>query len=321
VTSTPTRDHTVATTITATPSATKITPANEPITFERKIIEPDAALVELGLACNIEDAIENLRYWFSRKILRTLHDDIVQVNNSFSQVGLEHLSPQSPASFSLFAKAAPVHNGNTIMLTAAGTFQSAARPQTLLDLSQRSPNDPIVQKRMRIERYLSFASLASHRAAVVRRIGEFAEDGLVGAFRWAAGSSILFGGTAAATSSDSSHEDSQILMHLFCAFMDEHLPCEQYYESQPFSAKHFVAFEENPSNRSDSIQIQQVQRQPPYFRLIAEKKIYEVYPGAHNVFHVIVFLVEYLHRHCNGFLGVGNLASPTIDLVSILNTN
>ena len=81
-----------------------------------------------------------------------------------------------------------------------------------------------------------------------------------------------------------------------------------------------MAFEEKPSERSDAIQIQQLLRDPSnYYRLIGGKNIYEVYAGSHNIFHVIVLLVEYVHRHHEGFLGIGNLASPKIDLVSILN--
>lgn len=289
------------------------TPSREPVTLLRQVVAPDAALKELGLFRSIEEISENLRRWFSTKIIQPLHADIEAVTAELVKAKLEHLAPQSPASFSLFTRPPGTVSGlgDSIIMT-AGNFARASKPQTLLDLSQKNPNDPIVQKRLSVERYLSFASLASHRVSVIRRISEMAQESLVQASRWSP--SQLLGVT------EPSNEDAQILIHLFCTFMDKHLPSEHYYDSQPFSSKHFVAFEECPSSRHDAIQIQQLHRQPPYFRLIAEKKIYEVYPGSHNVFHVMVFFLEYVHRNYAGFLGIGNLGSPAIDMVSVLDT-
>jgi hypothetical protein len=283
--------------------------------ISRRLISADAALIELGLACNIEEIAENLRRWFSIKILQPLKQDIDDATRTFNEAGLEHLAPQNPASFSMFSRNS--QNGtvtsDSYILSTTSTFATAAKPQTLLELGQKNPQDPMVQKRLRLERYLSFASLTSHRSAVLRRINELAEDGLTSAFRWTL--SILQQHTSAPTMEN---DDSLILMHLFCTFMDENLPSERYYDSQPFSARHFVALEDNPSMRPGAIQIRQIQRQPPHFRFIAGEKEYEIQQGAHSMFHAIIYMVEYVHRHSNGFLGVGNLASPAFDLIDVL---
>ncbi|PJF17402.1 hypothetical protein PSACC_02786 [Paramicrosporidium saccamoebae] len=305
--------------ITSSEAQTNPTSASSksPATISRKLIPADAALIELGLSCKIEEIAENLRRWFSIKILQPLKQDIDDTTRAFNEAGLEHLAPQNPASFSMFSRNSQSGNvtSGSYILSTTSNFATAAKPQTLLELGQKNPQDPMVQKRLRLERYLSFASLTSHRSAVLRRINELAEDGLTSAFRWTL--SILQQHTSAPSMEN---DDSLILMHLFCTFMDENLPSERYYDSQPFSARHFVALEDNPSMRPGAIQIRQIQRQPPHFRFIAGEKEYEIQQGVHSMFHAIVYMVEYVHRHSNGFLGVGNLASPAFDLIDILNS-
>ena len=107
-----------------------------------------------------------------------------------------------------------------------------------------------------------------------------------------------------------------MLMHLFVKFLDEKLPSEDSTDAQPFSSKHFVGPEESISDRATSIQIQHITRQPAYFRLLAGNTFYETYPR--TPFHVIILMVEYISLRHHGFLGIANLASPAIDLISIL---
>ncbi len=345
----------------------------------RKVIPPDASIQHLGLARNLDDIADVLRKWFCTKIIRPLNDSIALVNEEFAKASLVHLSASHPASFSVFSRAAPslaLGSGSAlatpfpggITSTTAGssqassarspaafiltptTFAAAAKPQTLFELGQKHPDDPLVQKRLAIERYLSFASLSNQRVAVIRRISEMASDSLALSFRsllrqnspplvntLTIGSSegrsdargSAAGGGAGTPSQllqggDSGDgEDAQMLMHLFCVFMDEHLPSEEFNDTQPFSSRYFVPCDEEASSARDIVQIQQTRRQPPSFQLVAQEAIYQAHGGSavQNVLHVIIFFVEYVHLHYGGFLGIANLASPTIDLVSILNSD
>ena len=285
----------------------------------KKVISPDNSLKQLGLLHRIDTVTENLCLWFSVKIIRPLSSSILEISREFSASGLDHLSPQIPASFSMFSKNISGYAGstenNSYILSPPG-FAASAVPQTLLELFHKYPNNELVLKRLHVERYLSFAAIASQRSAVIKRIHEMSADGLFKSLSLMASSLTFY-----TNDSNSCEEDAILLMHLFCSFMDEKLPSEQYMNSQPFSTKHFVSTEEKPSERSDAIQIHQAQRHPPRFRVIAEDKIYEVDSGCRAVFQAIIILVEYLHQNHSGYLGVGNLASPAISLTSILDTD
>lgn len=286
-----------------------------PPSLERRIVSADQTLTDFGLVRTIDTLMDNLRRWILRKIIIPLNRDILEISTAFANSGLGHLSPESPATFSLFSR--PSSSGNGTIMLAAGNFAAAAKPQTLLELSQKYPQDPVVQTRLRLERYLSFASLSSQRAAVIRRLAEIVEDGLISlACKYPLGGK---GPAGAEGTMEHAEDDSQMLVHLFCSFMDEHLPSESFYDPQPFSSCHFVAVDEKPSSSPNAVQIQQVSRHPSHFRLIAGQNIYDVYPGPSSIYHVIVLLVEYLHREQHGFLGVGNLGSPAVELLSILD--
>lgn len=285
--------------------------------FERKYISPDSSIMELGLSCNLEEATENLRSWFTRKILLPLKDDIKIVTEKFAESGLDHLSPSNPASFSLFSRptqTSSAPNSSGAIYFSPSSFSSLPKPQTLFELGQKDPNNVMVQKRIRIERFLSFSSLMSQRVAVIRRINEMADDNLANCLRW--NLSVL---RPLSSTPDGGNDDVQILTQLFCSFMDENLPSDNYFESHPFSSRYFVAQDDKPSSKPEAIQLHQTSSNPPHFRLIAECKIFDTHTGFGSILHAIIYMTEYLHRHHNGFLGVGNLGSSVIDLISILN--
>jgi hypothetical protein len=218
--------------------------------------------------------------------------------SALAKSGLDHLNPFHPASFSasLFGGAVPAPALKSLIAINPGGLQ---QPQSLMDLAQRSQEDPMVQKRLRLEKYLAFANLASRRSFVIGRIQAMAKGNLLAAFNPAQGLD----------------SDTEILLSLFCTFLDEHLPSSDYYDAQPFSGKHLIRMGEKPSTRPDAIQIAQIG--PQSFELIADSLIFKSYPGPNNLLHSIIFLVEFVQRHREGFLGIANLASPSIGLSAI----
>lgn len=305
-------------------------PAEAPLVLKRRIVSPERSLVELGLRGEIEIVTENLRKWLCRKIFKPLATDINLVTAEFYKAGIDYLAPQFPATFSLFSSGASRlgvnglggnTNSSMIMVTgpaATNSLVSASRPQTLMELSQKYYQDPIVQKRIRIERYLSFSALYSHRSSIVRRVVEMADEDLVSSFKHSAPSLGLESSLALP---QQLQDDISIILNLFCTFMDEILPSDVSHSSQPFSTLHFVTADGHVSQRPDAIQIHQSSVSVPQFELIAGDCIYETAQGNHNsLYHSIIFMVEYVHRFRNGYLGLGNLGTAFIDLISILDT-
>lgn len=294
----------------AGPVAAPVPAPRRPPAVERRLLTPDETLRDLGLVGRLDDLTENVRAWFSRKILGPLVADIDAVSQAFAKAGLDHLSPAHPASFAgssglgggaLGGSTTAFLLKNHITITPVAGGQ---QPQSLMDLAQASRNDPMVQTRLRIEKYLAFASLVPRRTFVLGRIRELAKGPLMAAFSHA----------PAALGIES---DAEILLSLFCGFLDEHLPSSDFYDTQPFSSRHFVPLGEKPSTRPEAVQLQQHAQQD--FRLVTPSKIYSSFPGPTNLFQAIVFLVDYVHCHHDGFLGIGNLGSWTISLVGILN--
>lgn len=139
--------------------------------------------------------VENVRSWFVRKILKPLSEDIKQVDAQLEAAGLGHLACRFPATYSMAAKALDSQkslfgssgggSGHALSPASASTASTSSSPShfflgtpgpvgkisTLMDLVQvRTAADPLVKARLRIERYLSPAALASQRAAIIKRI-------------------------------------------------------------------------------------------------------------------------------------------------------
>lgn len=282
---------------TVTPAATVESPAlMAPKVLVRRTLSPDESVAELALGLHLDELTENLRYWFSAKIIRPLAEDIRATMESFGKAGLEHLGPLHPATFS-GAAAFPIVR-SVISVTPA----AAPGPQNLMELAQRSPNDLMVQKRLRLEKYLAFANLSTRRSHVVARILALAEGKLLAAFSPAAGLD----------------SDTEILLSLFCTFMDEHMPSADYYDAQSFSGRHLLRMGEKPSGRPDAVQLAQVE--PQSFQLIAGDLVLTTNPGPSSLLHALIYLVEYVSARREGFLGIGNLSSAALQLTSIYRT-
>lgn len=127
--------------------------------------------------------VENVRLWFIAKILGPLSEDIVRVDAQLEAAGLGHLASRFPATYSMASKA--LDSEATGLASPGSRLRShfflgpsggVGKITTLMDLVQaRTASDPLVKDRLRIERYLSSASLSSQRIALIKRIGALAQ--------------------------------------------------------------------------------------------------------------------------------------------------
>jgi hypothetical protein len=274
-----------------------------PDNITRVVLNPDETLKELGLDFCMDQLTENVRIWFSTMILKPLFNDINEVTAVFSKYGFDHLNPYHPASFGIPMTNSSLNGQSILKNMITITPVSGSQPQSLVDLAQTHKDDSFVQKRLRIERYLSFASLVTRRAHVISRIRALAKDSYMTAFN----------------PSDGLDSDTDILLCLFCTFMDENLPSSDFFDNSPFSSKYFKPMGETPSSKSDAIQIVHLAFQT--FQLVAGKYVFTSYTGPNNLFHVIIFMTEFVHCRRGGFLGIGNLCSRAINLTRIFEPN
>lgn len=294
--------------------------AREPVTQEgraikerrgpisRSLVDALSAMREMGVFGRLEEIYENLDNWFLRKIIKPLHEDIVFVTSVFQELGWDHLSPCFPAALGLLTQARYFSSnklpGDTVLLNrTSNDFTNQARPQSLLELIQKYPQDPVVSKRLRIERYLSIGVLAAQRNFVIEQVSD-----------------LIHNGSAFVCRKSSRPDTVRLYLHFFCTFMDDNLPGDGITELQPFTSRHFIPPDCPPSNNPDALQIQQLDSPSTHFRVISSRKIYDTFPGDLSLFASIIYLVELCHRFNRGYLGVANLASSSIELVQILDS-
>lgn len=121
-----------------------------------------------------------------------------------------------------------------------------------------------MQARIHLEKYIGFNTLtsggSSSRSHILKRIETLSKEKLLDSFKW---DGIKF-------------DDSSLLMHLFCTFMDDQLSDEEYYQGQPFSKRYFITIDDKPTFRvKGSVFIQQTQLQPSHYQLIGNGCIYQ----------------------------------------------
>ena len=130
----------------------------------------------------MEDYTENVHQWFVSKLLRPLSREISRIDSALESAGLSHLSSKCPANYSMAAKSMDAELMSSHLCFSAPTGFNDPKVQTLTDLERSRPNDPIVQARMKIEKYLSIALISTHRVALIKKIASLADGSFISSF-------------------------------------------------------------------------------------------------------------------------------------------
>ncbi|KAI9012859.1 cytochrome B561, N terminal-domain-containing protein [Gaertneriomyces semiglobifer] len=193
--------------------------------------------------------------------------------------------------------------------------QSPTKPTNLYELSQQSRNEPLVQERMKLENYLSMPNYEC-RAYIVERIQQLAEGSSLASFKWNGGSSSQ----GHAWSQEWLPTDSQLVMHLFCRFLDENMPGENFaaYGNYAFSSKYFVPVGSKP-DPARSIQLRNYTKWPPHYNLVVEGVVYDVYPGRNNMLQAQCLFAYYLRSKASSYIGLLHVGGKAIDLTQVVS--
>lgn len=284
----------------------------------RKSFVGEDALKELGISADWEERLESLREWLAVTVIRPLTNDIDRVERAFADSGMAHLGPASPASMTLFTSlaAGSSEGGQSAFYFAPPTSIAAgSRPHSLMDLATQSRSDPMVQLRMRIEKYLDVGSYSGlTRPALIQRLRGLAA------------------GAALDQGSSSSVSDASLVMHLVCTFLDEKLPTTDPYQLQPFTSRYLIApaaleggrIREEPDLHGVPIVLQPVPvpghsgLPAVYHVLTKSKRLVPLASGTRPlsaVLHSLTIFVAVIDRQYGGYLGVANLSSKAIGLL------
>lgn len=118
---------------------------------------------------------------------------------------------------------------------------------------------------MAVERFLSIDF--NCREYIVDRIRQLAQGSCMSSFKWNAGGPKW--------NNQSCPSDSYLVMHLFCRFMDEHVPGSNYGSDfrYPFSSKYFVS---TSSGKFPGVRIRQASKFPAHFQIIIDDTVYDI---------------------------------------------
>lgn len=96
--------------------------------------------------------------------------------------------------------------------------------------------------------------------------------------------------------------DSELVMHLFCVYMDSRLlfnPTSP--QGKPFTSQHFKPFG-GTKPKSDTY-IEQTRSYPPHYELVLKGQKLEVPHGRNNLFFTLILFVHHIKVKNLGLLG------------------
>ncbi|KAJ1963611.1 hypothetical protein IWQ62_003160 [Dispira parvispora] len=288
---------------------------------------------------DVDQLTENMRRWLSAQLLGPLIHTIDLVDEQFNQHGLGKLTcakfnsldtTVNPLTVATAMSRPPMSTvaptpgfvsgglGNRPTLsTGLGNWGTTNRtnttstvppplntPQNLTELSTFYPNDPLVKIRLKLEPYLAIPGGVS-RAYIIHRIRTLARGAILAEYQWDQG------GPNPSNNKPWNNNlptDSQLMFHIFCAYMDLITPgvALEVNQGRPFSFKFVVPTEGQPDSGMP-FQIKQVEKKPPYFVVLYNSVCYEMVNKRDNLFHTLIAFLLLARQVNSGYLGLLNV--------------
>jgi len=209
-------------------------------------------------------------------------------------------------------------------------------------LCAKYPTHPIVEQRKGLTKFASLPMINNGESPIVinyvlQRITELGENGdYLGGYRWDGGSDKVAGGWTPQFPTD-----AQILMHCFCALLDEYDPgfSKTYFKdlsqanssssstssssaSASSSSSSRASKEEDKKESWRGLKIVQTRTSPraPYYKLAhpAAHIDWRPEPGRSNLFHTLVLFVFYVKKHLKGQVGLIQLSDYAINRLGLV---
>ncbi|KAH6587589.1 hypothetical protein BASA50_011194 [Batrachochytrium salamandrivorans] len=333
----------------STPSISRFQHAVKPTLnlVDKEIIEdglvvrdPSKTLKEWKTAHYIDEWAEAIRKWLAIHLLDKLVERIGHTDEALTKAGLSHLvcsimspvegvqirppgakDPQfqtNPAQPTGMFGAAPRSSmfGTTAkppLFATATIAQPMTIPQTLQQLADRLSGEPVVQERITLEGYLAVGKF-SCREYILDRIKNLATGSCVAQYQWDGGQNWH----NRVWNHDNFPSDAEIIMHLFCKYLDEKLRILEPHKHQGFSEKYFLPAGAKPSAISIYM-IREQSKWPAHYQLVVENIIWDIYPNRNNLFHTLAMFIYCVKVISSGYIGllyIGGVATQLLDVVA-----
>ncbi|XP_052226126.1 transmembrane protein 209-like isoform X2 [Dreissena polymorpha] len=226
--------------------------------------------------------IERLRKWLGNTIMVKLAREIDSVNSQLRKIGCED--------------------------TEIGEVGVSTLKQLALTKGPYVPTLNILVP------YLDFSS---NQEYLIKRIKELGGDGCISEYVWNKGGT---GGQYGKQWSEHLPTDAQLVMHMFCTYMDSRLPPDlKYPDGKTFTSQHVVVTPDKPDLGKDNLLLYQSSISPPHFHVVVKDTIYSLPKGRNNMFHAILYFLHHIRYKGNGMLGRVNLGMSGVNILSVLD--
>lgn len=224
--------------------------------------------------------IENCRKWLCQTILIRLVEQIESVNETMCRIGCSELQ--------------------------LGTISLSAARQVAVTKADQVPT---------LRSIIPYLEASNNQEYLVQRLSEFAQGGCMGLYRWNSG-----GQYRGKLWEQDLLADSQLLLHMFCTYMDSRLPADPTFpDGRMFTGLHFLKTPDKPNARKSDLCVYQSRLHPPHFKVIVEDEVYDMPKGQNNLFHTIIFFLHHVKTKHHGMLGRVNLGMSGVNILCILN--
>ncbi|XP_068760349.1 transmembrane protein 209-like [Montipora capricornis] len=229
---------------------------------------------------DLDNWTENCRKWLCQTILVRLVNQIEAVNDVMSRIGCSELQ--------------------------LGTISLSAARQVAVTKADQVPS---------LQSIIPYLEASNNQEYLVQRLSELAQGGCMGLYRWNSG-----GHYRGKVWEQDLSADSQLLLHLFCTYMDSRLPADPTFpDGRTFTGLHFLKTPDKPSARKSDLCIYQSRLHPPHFKVIVEDEVFDMPKGQNNLFHTIIFFLHHVKTKRYGMLGRVNLGMSGVNILCILN--
>ncbi|NWR45068.1 TM209 protein, partial [Regulus satrapa] len=112
---------------------------------------------------------------------------------------------------------------------------------------------------------------------------------------------------------------TQILMHVFCTYLDSRLPPHpKYPDGKTFTSQHFIQTPDKPDTSNENVFcIYQSSINPPHYELIYECNVSSLPKGRNNMFHTLLMFLYIIKTKESGMLGRVNLGLSGVNVLWI----
>ncbi|KAL5039723.1 hypothetical protein RTP6_006851 [Batrachochytrium dendrobatidis] len=298
--------------------------------------EPTKTLKEWKTGHYIDKWAEEIRKWLATHLLAQLVERIDAVDQLLTTAGLSHLSCSVMSPIEGVQIKEPVVSAgmtNTVKPTnyfglpnttqtplfgrgvqaATQPNQPSAAPQTLQQLADQLPLEPMVKERVILEGYLAVGKYSS-RDYIIYRIKVLATGSCLAQYKWNGGQTWK----GKQWNHDVYPSDAEIIMHLFCKYLDEKIMILEPHKYRGFTDKHFL-----PSGAKPSLlpiyMIREQSKWPAHYQLVVENTIWDLHPNRNNLFHTLAMFIYCVKVISSGYIGllyIGGVATQLLDIVA-----